>query len=80
MSRSAALACALVVSSPSLYEALWTQTIAVETAVIRFLIALVIHGLVLYAHRNRVPEPARVGVGTFGRVAGRLRGIFKEFF
>jgi cell division protein FtsA len=37
-------------------------------------------GLVLYAHRNRVPEPARAGVGTFGRMAGRLRGIFKEFF
>jgi cell division protein FtsA len=37
-------------------------------------------GLVLYAHRNRVPEMARVGAGTFGRMAGRLRGIFKEFF
>jgi cell division protein FtsA len=37
-------------------------------------------GLVLYAHRNRTPEPVRVGAGTFGRVAGRLRGIFKEFF
>jgi cell division protein FtsA len=37
-------------------------------------------GLVLYAHRNRVPEPARVGAGAFGRVAWRLRGIFKEFF
>ena len=37
-------------------------------------------GLVLYAHRNREPEPARVGAGAFGRMAGRLRGIFKEFF
>jgi cell division protein FtsA len=37
-------------------------------------------GVVLYAHRNRSPEPARVGAGAFGRVAGRLRGIFKEFF
>ena len=37
-------------------------------------------GLVLYAHRNRVPETASVGVGAFGRMAGRLRGIFKEFF
>jgi cell division protein FtsA len=37
-------------------------------------------GLVLYAHRNRMPEPARVGAGAFGRMAGRLRGIFKEFF
>jgi cell division protein FtsA len=37
-------------------------------------------GLVLYAHRNREPETARVGAGAFGRMAGRLRGIFKEFF
>jgi len=37
-------------------------------------------GLVLYAHRNREPEGARVGAGAFGRMAGRLRGIFKEFF
>jgi cell division protein FtsA len=37
-------------------------------------------GLVLYAHRNRVPEPARAGAGAFGRMAVRLRGIFKEFF
>ena len=37
-------------------------------------------GLVLYAHRNRMPEAVRVGAGTFGRMAGRLRGIFKEFF
>jgi cell division protein FtsA len=37
-------------------------------------------GLALYAHRNRAPEPVRVGAGAFGRVAGRLRGIFREFF
>jgi cell division protein FtsA len=37
-------------------------------------------GLVQYAHRHRVPEPARVGVGTLSRAAGRLRGIFREFF
>jgi hypothetical protein len=37
-------------------------------------------GVVLYAHRNRVPEMARVGAGAFGRMAGRLRGIFREFF
>jgi hypothetical protein len=37
-------------------------------------------GVVLYAHRNRVPEPSRGGAGAFSRVAGRLRGIFKEFF
>jgi len=37
-------------------------------------------GLVLYAHRNRIPEQVRVGAGAFGRMAGRLRGIFREFF
>jgi cell division protein FtsA len=37
-------------------------------------------GLVLYAHRNREPEASRVGAGAFGRMAGKLRGIFKEFF
>ncbi len=37
-------------------------------------------GLALYADRHRLPEPVRVGAGAFGRVAGRLRGIFREFF
>src|SRR5215510_2676127 len=39
-------------------------------------------GLVLYAHRNREPDPARapVGAGALVRVAGRLRGLFREFF
>jgi hypothetical protein len=37
-------------------------------------------GLALYAHRNRAPTPAESGVWAFSRVAGRLRGIFREFF
>jgi cell division protein FtsA len=37
-------------------------------------------GLALYAHRNRAPVPHKGSVGAFSRVAGRLRGIFKEFF
>ncbi len=38
-------------------------------------------GLVLYGHRNHADEPPRmVGAGAIGRVAGRLRGLFKEFF
>ena len=37
-------------------------------------------GLALYAHRNRAPDAARGGGGALGRVAVRLRGIFKEFF
>ena len=38
-------------------------------------------GLVQYAQRNHVNEiPRLVGAGAFGRVAGRLRGLFKEFF
>ena len=39
-------------------------------------------GLVLYGYRNLTGEGARtpVGAGALGRVAGRLRGLFKEFF
>jgi cell division protein FtsA len=37
-------------------------------------------GLVLYAHRNRGPEASRADAGAFGRMAGKLRGIFREFF
>jgi cell division protein FtsA len=38
-------------------------------------------GLTLYAQGNHVAEARHpVGVGAFGRVAGRLRGLFKEFF
>ena len=37
-------------------------------------------GLVLYAHHNRMPDAVGAGGGAFGRMAGRLRGIFKEFF
>jgi hypothetical protein len=39
-------------------------------------------GLALYAYRNSVGDLSRapVGAGAFGRVAGRLRGLFKEFF
>jgi cell division protein FtsA len=36
-------------------------------------------GLVLYAHRNSQTEP-RVAAGTIGRLTGRLRTLFKEFF
>jgi cell division protein FtsA len=36
-------------------------------------------GLVLYAHRNR-PTEHPDGSSAFARVAGRLRGIFREFF
>jgi cell division protein FtsA len=35
-------------------------------------------GLVLYAHRNREPDPVRSS-DTFTRIRSRLRGIFKEF-
>jgi cell division protein FtsA len=37
-------------------------------------------GTVLYTHRNNTFEPTRVGAGTFGRLTGRLRTLFKEFF
>ena len=38
-------------------------------------------GLVMYTHRNQMLEVGRsAGVGPLSRVAGRLRGLFKEFF
>ena len=38
-------------------------------------------GLVMYAHRNQMLERDRLsGVGALSRVAGHLRGLFKEFF
>jgi cell division protein FtsA len=38
-------------------------------------------GLVMYAHRNHANDMApAVGAGAFGRVAGRLRSLFREFF
>jgi cell division protein FtsA len=37
-------------------------------------------GLAIYTHRHLLAEPARVGAGTFGRLTGRLRTLFKEFF
>ena len=38
-------------------------------------------GLVLYGQRHRVVDVARsTGMGAFGRVAGRLKGLFREFF
>ncbi len=38
-------------------------------------------GLILHAHRKQKAEREQVvGVGTFGRAAVRLRGLFKEFF
>jgi len=38
-------------------------------------------GVVQYAQRNFLADtPRLVGAGALGRVAGRLRGLFKEFF
>ena len=38
-------------------------------------------GLVLYARRNQISVHRHsIGVGALSRVAGRLRGLFKEFF
>ena len=38
-------------------------------------------GLVMYARRNQMMEHERsIGFGALSRVAGRLRGLFKEFF
>ena len=37
-------------------------------------------GLVMYAHRNQVTDQNRTAGGALSRVAGRLSGLFKEFF
>ena len=37
-------------------------------------------GLVLYTHRTMQLEPSRVSAGAIGRITGRLRTLFKEFF
>ena len=37
-------------------------------------------GLVLYAHRNLQLDAPRVTAGAFGRITGRIRTLFKEFF
>jgi cell division protein FtsA len=37
-------------------------------------------GVVVYTHHNLQTEPARVGAGALGRITGRLRTLFKEFF
>jgi cell division protein FtsA len=37
-------------------------------------------GLAVYTHRNHMLEPTLVRAGALGRMAGRLRGIFREFF
>ena len=38
-------------------------------------------GLVIYAHKNIHTEPVRAtGAGALGRITGRLRTLFKEFF
>ena len=37
-------------------------------------------GLVMYARRNQMIPESRIGVSALSRVAGRLRGLFGEFF
>jgi cell division protein FtsA len=37
-------------------------------------------GLAMYMHRALQQEPVRVGAGALGRITGRLRTLFKEFF
>ena len=37
-------------------------------------------GLVMYARRNQMVPESHIGVGALSRVAGRLRGLFGEFF
>ncbi len=59
MSRKAALAIALVVSAPTLYHGLWTQTIPLQTAAIKFLIALVVCAVLVGAVDNAMSRRDR---------------------
>jgi cell division protein FtsA len=37
-------------------------------------------GLAIYVQKNLQTEPVRVSAGALGRITGRLRTLFKEFF
>jgi cell division protein FtsA len=37
-------------------------------------------GLVVYAHRNLQNDTPRAAAGAIGRITGRIRTLFKEFF
>jgi cell division protein FtsA len=37
-------------------------------------------GVVMRAHRHVMPEPVHAGATAIGRLTGRLRTLFKEFF
>jgi len=61
MLRGSVLLCALLFSAPSLYDALGPQTVSLESAVIRFLIALVVCGVLVGLVRaafSQKPEAA----------------------
>jgi hypothetical protein len=51
MFRGSVLLCALLFSLPTLWQALGEQTISVETAVIRFLIAVPVSAVLLWLVR-----------------------------
>jgi hypothetical protein len=61
MLRGSVLLCALVFAAPSLWAALVDQSISVDAAVIRFLIAIpvaaILLGLVRTAMRRPPPDP-----------------------
>jgi len=63
--RPAALLLALVMASPALYQAFVTETMSVQAALTRFLLAVPVAALMLAALRFVVkgygtPEPARI--------------------
>ena len=69
MFRGSVLLCALLFSAPTLWQALVDQTVSVENALVRFLIAVPVAGLLLGLVRTamhkqpvrRVPQPPPAG-------------------
>lgn len=61
MLRGSVLACALVFSAPTLWQAFVTEHISVDTAIVRFLIAIPVAGVLLAVVRaaaNWAPQRA----------------------
>ena len=58
MFRGSVLLCALLFAAPTLWQALVDQTISVETALIRFLIAVPVAAILLGLVRSAMDKPS----------------------
>lgn len=58
MFRGSVLLCALLFAAPTMWQALVDQTISVETALIRFLIAVPVAAILLGLVRSAMDKPS----------------------